>query len=147
MARTLLFPDLVGFGPVPDAHVADWALLFDLPGRPPAPQRARRIDGRLVPSLITLPEQITGDVEASEYRSLAIRDLQRGVATGLPSGEAVAAAMHEPPLDAAEVGVRDLGWTWETPLRFYLLKEAEVRTGGNASAPSVDASWPRSSRP
>lgn len=135
MAPTCLFPDLVGFGPVPDAHVADWTQLFDLPGRPPAPQRARRIDGRLVPSLIHLPEQITGDVEASEHRSLAIRDLQRGVATGLPSGEAVAAAMGEQPLDAAQVGVGELGWTWETPLWFYVLKEAEALTDGERLGP------------
>lgn len=135
MPPTRLFPGLVGFGPVPDAHVADWAQLFDLPGRPRATQRSRRIDGRLVPSLINLPEQIVGDVEASEHRSLAIRDLQRGVATGLPSGEAVAAAVGEQPLEPAEVGVRDLGWTWETPLWFYILKEAEVRTGGERLGP------------
>ncbi|MGI8701619.1 MAG: hypothetical protein ACR2JU_10520 [Nocardioidaceae bacterium] len=130
MTPTALFPGLVGFSRVPDAHVADWTQLFDLPGRSRAPQRSRRIDGRLVPSLVHLPEQITGDVEAEEHRSLAIRDLQRGVATGLPSGEAVAVAMGEDPLDAAEVGVRELGWTWETPLWFYVLKEAEVRCRG-----------------
>ena len=30
-----LFPDLLGFGPVPAARAVDWALFFDLPGRPP----------------------------------------------------------------------------------------------------------------
>ena len=135
MNPACLFPDLVGFQPVPDGHVADWTQLFDLPGQRPAPQRSRRIDGRLVPSLINLPEQITGDVEAEEHRSLAIRDLQRGVATGLPSGEAVAEAMGEQPLDADEVGVRALGWTWETPLWFYVLKEAEVRNRGERLGP------------
>lgn len=135
MAPTPLFPGLVGFGPVPDAHVADWAELFDLPGRPPAPQRSRPIDGRLVPSLIHLPEQITGDVEAEEHRSLAVRDLQRGVATGLPSGEAVATAMGEVPLTEEECGVRALGWGWETPLWFYLLREAAVLGDGARLGP------------
>src|SRR5262245_51513359 len=44
------FPGLMGFGPIGDRAV-DWGLLFDVPGYPLA-QRAKRIDGRLVPSLI-----------------------------------------------------------------------------------------------
>lgn len=135
MPATRLFPDLVGFGAVPSRHVADWSELFDLPGHPPAPQRAKRMDGRLVPSLVRLPRVITGDVAVIEHRSLAIRDLQRGVATGLPSGEAVARAMDEAPLTVEEVGVRELGWTWETPLWYYVLKEAELRGAGDRLGP------------
>ena len=41
-----MFPDLMGFDAVPETHVVDWSLLFDLPGHPPA-QRAKKIDGRL----------------------------------------------------------------------------------------------------
>ncbi len=41
-----LFPDLMGFGPVPPAHAVDWTLLVDVDGRPPA-QRSMRIDSRL----------------------------------------------------------------------------------------------------
>ena len=41
-----MFPDLMGFGPVPPERAVDWSMLFDLPGTPPA-QRAKRIDGRL----------------------------------------------------------------------------------------------------
>ena len=135
MPDTRLFPDLVGFGSVPAAHAADWTQLFDLPGAPPAPQRAKRIDERLVPSLVRLPLQITGEVAEVAHRSLAVRDLQRGAATGLPSGEAVAAAMGVEALDPDEVGVRELGWTWETPLWFYVLKEAQVRGGGDRLGP------------
>ena len=29
----------------------------------------------------------------------------------------------------------DLGWTWETPLWYYVLKEAEVREGGERLGP------------
>ncbi len=135
MPPARVFPDLVGFRPVPAAHAADWGELFDLPGRPPAPQRSKRIDGKLVPSLIRLPVEITGEVTASEHRSLAVRDLQRGAATGLPSGEAVAEAMGEAPLTDEELGVRTLGWTWDTPLWFYVLKESEVREGGERLGP------------
>jgi hypothetical protein len=84
--RLRLFPDLLGFRPVAAERAIEWDRLFDVPGRPPA-QRAKLIDGTLVPSLIALPHAITGEVEAEAYRSLAGRDLQRGHAYGLPSGE------------------------------------------------------------
>src|SRR5262245_59635088 len=52
-----LFPDMLGFAPVGPEMAVDWSLLFDVPGRPSA-QRAKRIDGRLPASLITLPHAI-----------------------------------------------------------------------------------------
>ena len=60
----------------------------------------------------------------------AVRDLERGLSTGLPSGEAVARHLGEEPLTPREVGVAELGWEGETPLWYYVLKEAEVRCGG-----------------
>jgi hypothetical protein len=107
--------------------VIDWALLFDVPGRPPA-QRAKLIDGRLPSSLTRLPESVTGVVDIKAYRSLAARDLQRGLGTGLPSGEAVARAIGARPLTRRELDLRD--WMDETPLWLYLLREAAVRAGG-----------------
>src|SRR5262249_36471722 len=110
--RLPLFPDLMGFRPV--AHDLDWATAFDLPGGSAA-QRSRRLDGSLPQSLIHLPVQITGDVSEDAYHSLAARDLQRGVATGLPSGEAVARAVGAEPLAAEEGGLRAPGRTAATP--------------------------------
>jgi hypothetical protein len=129
-----LFPDLVGFRPVPADRVVDWSLFFDFPGRPPA-MRARPIDGRLPQSLLNLPVEITGPLDDSDYESLAVRDLQRGVATGLPSGEAVARFVGETPLRADEVGLEACGWSGETPLWYYVLKEAEVREDGERLGP------------
>jgi hypothetical protein len=120
-----LFPDLVGFGPVPPEHRLDWSVIFDLPGAAPA-QRAKKLDGRLPASLIGLPHQVTGDVEVEAYRSLA------ALATGLPSGEAVAAALGLEPLTAQEVGLVDFGGT---PLWLYVLKEAQFRAGGDGLGP------------
>jgi hypothetical protein len=131
--RYALLPDLVGFGPVPAERAVDWAQLFDLPGSPPA-QRAKRIDGRLPPSLIALPVAITGHVDVPEYHSLAVRDLQRGQALGLPSGEAVASVVGEEPLTVDEVGLGD-DWAGETPLWLYLLREGDVRADGDALGP------------
>ncbi|SNT63235.1 Animal haem peroxidase [Asanoa hainanensis] len=118
-----LFPDLVGFGPLPADRRLDLAQIFDLPGRQRA-QRAKRLDGRLAASLIGLPEQVTGAVDADAYRSLAVRDLLRGDSTGLPSGERIAALVGADPLTADELGH---DWPHGTPLWFYILKEAEHR--------------------
>jgi hypothetical protein len=130
-----LFPDLLGFRPIEPAKRIDWSLMFDLPGRPPA-QRAKRIDGRLPRALVELPAAITGEVELEGYRSLAGRDLQRGYGLGLPSGEAVARAFGERPLDEDELGLRAAhGWTAETPLWLYVLKEGHARGGGDRLGP------------
>jgi hypothetical protein len=125
-----LFPDLIGFVPVPRERVIDWSLFFDVPGRPPA-QRAKRIDGRLPQSLINLPLAITGAVDVEAYHSLAARDLQRGQATALPSGEAVARTLGVEPLTRDEVGLAQHGWDAETPLWYYVLREADVRQEGD----------------
>jgi hypothetical protein len=126
--RFPVFPDLAGFRPLAPEHVVDWSLLFDVPGRPPA-QRAKPIDGQLPASLIRLPESITGAVDVSAYRSLAARDLQRGMGTGLPSGEAVARAIGARSLTRQELELGD--WQDETPLWLYILREAAVRGGGD----------------
>jgi hypothetical protein len=126
-AAVPLFPDLVGFGPLPADRRLDLAQVFDLPGRAPA-QRAKRLDGRLAASLIGLPQQVTGAVDTAAYRSLAVRDLLRGDTTGLPSGEAVAQRLGVEPLTADEL---DQTWPGGTPLWFYILKEAEHRGGGD----------------
>ena len=126
-----LFPDLVGFGPVPADRRLDLCQVFDVPGRPPA-QRAKRLDGRLAASLIGLPEQVTGVVDTAAYRSLAVRDLLRGETTGLPSGEAVSQLVGVQPLTADEL---EQAWTHGTPLWFYVLKEAEHRGGGDRLGP------------
>jgi len=130
-----LFPDLIGFRPVPASRRVDWSQLFQFPGGRPAPQRAKRIDGRLARCLLELPMAITGQVEVAAFRSLATRDLQRGQSYGLPSGEALARHLGEPPLNADEVGLAAHGWEDETPLWYYLLREAAVRGGGDRLGP------------
>ena len=124
-----LFPDLLGFRPIAQAKAVDWSLFFDAPGTRSA-QRAKKIDGRLVRSLIELPAAIAGVSENRDYQSLATRDLQRGQGVGLPSGEAVARHMGAKPLTPDEVGLRSVGWTGETPLWFYILREADVMAAG-----------------
>jgi hypothetical protein len=127
-----LFPDLMGFGPVGAEHAVDWSLFTDVEGSHHA-QRAKRLDGRLPRSLIALPHQITGEADGSDYASLAVRDLQRGEAVGLPSGESVARHLGVEPLTREELSLD--GWVDETPLWLYVLREADVRAGGEWLGP------------
>jgi hypothetical protein len=129
-----LMPDLIGFRPTPAGHVVHWPLLLDVPGQPPA-QRAAAIDGRLPNSLIHLPLDITGTVDEDDQASLAVRDLLRGTATGLPSGEAVACQAGQAPLSRDEIGLAAAGWPGETPLWYYILREAAVREDGERLGP------------
>jgi hypothetical protein len=121
-----VFPDLVGFRAVAPEHRVDARLMFG-----PDAQPAKRMDGRLAASLIGLPLSITGAVDVDAYHSLAARDLQRGEAIGLPSGEAVARSIGVAPLTREEAGLAAFGWEGETPLWLYILREADVRGGGD----------------
>jgi hypothetical protein len=124
----------MGFGPVSPEHAVDWTLQIDVDGHPPA-QRAKRIDTRLAASLIALPIEVSGSEPGTDYASLANRDLQRGQAVGLASGEAVARRLGVPALSPDEVGLAERGWTGETPLWFYILKEAELLHDGDRLGP------------
>jgi hypothetical protein len=129
-----LFPDLLGFRAVPRHRKIDWTLFFDVPGATTA-QRSKKIDGKIVRALIELPIAVTGACEMEDHHSLAVRDLQRGQGVGLPSGEAVARHMGITPLTAEQIGIASTGWRDETPLWYYILREADACTGGNRLGP------------
>jgi hypothetical protein len=129
-----LFPDLIGFRPVSPAHRVEWPRLFDTNGRPSA-DRARKIDGRMVGALIALPVTLTGECEVEELHSLAVRDLERGQNVGLPSGETIARHIGAPPLTPDQVGTQATGWQGETPLWYYILREAAVHGDGDRLGP------------
>jgi hypothetical protein len=107
----------------------DWKYFFRVDDNFP-PQPSKKIDTSLAHSLIDLPQSVVGETEIPEQHSLAYRDLERGLALDLPSGEAVSRAMDVEPLTEDEVGLAKTGYHGETPLFYYILKEAEVRTGG-----------------
>ena len=128
-ARGQVFPDCAGTCPVPHDRVIEWSYFFQLDDQRP-PQASKCIDTILAHSLIDLPKSVVGDTEIPEQHSLAYRDLERGEALNLPSGETVARAMGIEPLTRDEVGLQTLGWQGETSLWYYILKEAEVRHNG-----------------
>jgi heme peroxidase len=122
--------DLRGFQPLLPGWSADWSFFFETTDQ--RPQASRLIDIRLAPGLATLPFVVAGPA------SLALRNLQRGRALGLPSGEAIARRMGLEPLSEEQLGLAGLGVSeevrnelrGETPLWIYILREAEVQAGG-----------------
>jgi len=113
------FDDLRGFRPLPPGWTIDWSLFFPIAGSTPQP--SRHIDAKLVTPLFDLP----GQVERPAEESLAFRNLLRGQLLRLPSGQDVARFMGHVPLTGAELQAPE-----PTPLWFYILKEAELQTGG-----------------
>jgi hypothetical protein len=124
-----------GRAPIPSNWIIDWRRFFPVePNAKVALNQARRLDTRLANPLRNLPEfaNIAGDVP-----SLAQRNLLRGSRVGLPTGQEVARAMKLRPLSpeslasgAAGGVVRQHGFHENTPLWYYILKEAEVQQEG-----------------
>jgi hypothetical protein len=105
--------DFRGFRPLPSQWTITWPRFFPIGGS--SPQTARKIDTHLAEPLFTLPDT-SGDMQ-----SLAFRNLRRGLAFELPSGQAVAAKVGAVPLTSEQ-----LGFIGDAPLWFYVLKEAEI---------------------
>jgi hypothetical protein len=124
-----LFPDLLGARPVTAQRVVDWPRFFAFPDAP-VPQPSRLIRPHMTHELLQLPTLLVGHVARPEVSSLAYRDLQRSRSVDMPSGEAVARVMGLTPLSTAELGFDRAGWTGETPLWLYILKEAELEHAG-----------------
>jgi hypothetical protein len=109
---------------------------------------ARKIDTQLATPLNDMINQITPQEAGlpvamqTILRSLAVRNLLRGYQLALPTGQAVAGALGVAPLTEAELqqgnsddvnaALAAGGFLQNTPLWFYVLKEAEVRSNGNS---------------
>lgn len=108
--------DLRGFRPLPASWTIDWSLFADTSVGTPQPSRL--INSKLSEALFDLP----GETDPAK-QSLAFRNLKRGQALELPSGQDVARLLKAPQiLSGADLGT-DLD---PTPLWFYLLKESEL---------------------
>lgn len=128
-SKGFIFPDLMCGCQTTEDRVIDWRYFFDIdPAQPP--QASRRIDARLAHPLINLPEPIVGVTDIPEETSLAYRDLQRGRALDMPSGEAVAGAIGATALTIEEVGLHQHDWEGETPLWYYVMRESAAKQDG-----------------
>jgi len=143
--------DLRGFRRRPTGRTIQWKRFFEVPGSgdleggEPVLQMARKIDPHIAVGLGSLPVPVVPEGSAPNNAesptSLAARNLLRGKALGLPTGQAVAQAMGLTPLTSGQLDIPDspdaahpdeLRTTFNrnTPLWFYILKEAEVQHDG-----------------
>ena len=150
-----LAESLVGFREFPSPWAVDWNLFFRMDNNPPTDARHRvqpayKIDTSLVNPLATLPQSI-----ASDERSLAARNLLRGLRMSLPSGQAVARAMGFTPIadDKLRVGKADTpsendnplkpltdispDFAGNAPLWFYILAEAQQQFFEGGATPDT----------
>jgi heme peroxidase len=122
--------DLRG-GPVDAAHALDFRLFFELGGEP---QFAKRLDATLNTQLLDLPvSAVPGAKEGALARpvaSLAVRNLLRSEALGLPSGQDVARKIGLTPLTDEQLETEGPVYLW-----YYVLKEAEVLAKGRHLGP------------
>jgi hypothetical protein len=127
--------------PVLSNWVVDFNAFFETGFPVPIFNRARKIDSVLANGLETLPG-FSGMMSV-----LAQRNLRRGLALGLPSGQGAAKALSVPVLTAAElqsglpaneVAVLNSSGALllkRTPLWYYVLREAMVRNSGDRLGP------------
>lgn len=130
--------DLRGSRPIPANYRADWTYFFDVPGRqrPSGLNFARLIDTRLALPLHDLPSTVVSRDQPPVVTDLAQRNLLRGRQLGLASGQDVARALGQRPLDNTELGLTDSRWNGSAPLWFYVLREAELAQGGRRLGPT-----------
>ncbi|HJU11360.1 MAG TPA: heme peroxidase family protein, partial [Candidatus Binataceae bacterium] len=156
--------DLRGFRARPKDRVIDWFRFFATVGQENDLQVSRGIDTQISSGLGGLPNIVVG----SPPNSLAVRNLLRGVALGLPSGQDVARAMGIPeelivssdnrqypfsigtgfklpggkdddpsvPKIAPDRAKQlEAAFGRQTPLWYYILKEAELICDGKRLGP------------
>ena len=127
--------------PVFSNWVVDFNAFFDTGVPVPVHNKARRIDSFIAAGLESLPGL------AGAMAVLASRNLRRGLALGLPSGQGMAAFFGVPSmtaaqltsgLPAAEIALLNSNGgilLTKTPLWYYVLRESSVLGGGNQLGP------------
>ncbi len=138
-----------GFSHIPPKLTIDWRYLLDVE---PCHEYvfSKSFDHLLADELIRMPDPIVGRFASENDRSLAFRNLLRGYALGLPSGQRVAEALKNkgykinPKQDLQFNCIP--GWPCldkkyqeklenHTPLFFYLMREAGTIGKGNRLGP------------
>lgn len=128
--------------PVRSNWVIDFNAFFPTGHPVPVNNMARKIDSILATEMENLPGMPPGIM-----RILAARNLRRGQALGLPSGQALASSLGVTPLTSAqltsglppsEVALLNSNGgilLTRTPLWYYILREAAVTQSGNKLGP------------
>jgi hypothetical protein len=121
--------DLRGGRAVPPELVIDWSSFFG-----PTAQPSKLIDTKLSRVVLRLPDSVVPPDTPDSRRSLATRNLQRGLDAHLPAGQDVACYLGIPPLDEETLWADVEGGEGSAPLWFYILREGEALGGGHRLA-------------
>ncbi len=124
--------DLRGFRPIPPELRIEWNTFFG-----PSAQASKLVDTKLSRVMLRLPDGVVPPGTADKFRSLATRNLQRGIDISLPAGQHVASRLR-----ISNRLTEDEIWTTNgskigsgfAPLWFYILREGEVRANGRRLA-------------
>jgi len=114
-----------------------WQTFFRFPGFEADVRPNKRIDTKLSSPLFDLP--LGAIASGTPPTSLAQRNLLRHLTWRLPSGQAIAAAIGAPILqasDLAELQSIHPEFVTSTPLWYYILKEAEILEDGHHLGPT-----------
>ncbi len=147
--------DFFGGVRLPSNWIADWRRLYDFKKEqnrndlapPGSLNKAMRIDSTLAPTLHFLRQSATGDDTGGIHDDLAFRNLRRALMVRLATGQQMATFLKSKgvtltkltrpqirdgkngaSLDGLTPGQRD-GVLTNTPLWFYVLREAELNNG------------------
>lgn len=113
--------DLRGGRPLPEILRIDWARFFGANAT-----RGKLIDTKLASQLLKLPNGVVPPDTSAADRSLAVRNLKRGIDLRLPAGQTIANFLVLPErLPDADVWTDVPGGIGLAPLWFYVLREAE----------------------
>jgi hypothetical protein len=140
---------------IPDDYLLEWGTFLD--GLPTSGPEASSnfIDTSVSAAMHGLSSstiRLSNRLEPPDPSSLPIRTLLRGARAGLPSGQEVAdallaqgkinssdrltaAQLTEDTCDLSGTVLRSIGLEDNTPLFYYLLKEAEINAGGLTLGP------------
>ena len=133
--------DLRGGARTPRRFVG-WETFFDFNltefgSTAPAVKPNKLIDARISTPLFLLPVGTIAGFQEGQPISLPQRNLLRGVTWSLPSGQSIAREIGADPLERSELPQLpgEFRLNTSTPLWFYCLQEALVRTGGVTLGP------------
>jgi len=124
-------PDDMRGGTRAPRRFVNWNVFFDFgdvgsDGQPTV-KKNKKIDILISTPMFLLPASVGLPEPSSEFRTLAGRNLLRQHQRGLASGQAIADELGVQPLDPADLAILgDPDFIKDTPLWFYVLREAEV---------------------
>jgi len=124
------------FQPLTAGEIIDWSFFFDFGTQ--NLQHAKRFEARIADTFLDMPGPIDNPLtwpadvppEDQPYlRSIAVRNMLRGLSFGLPSGQTVASHLGITPFTQEELGLAGTQLA-EAPLWYYIMAEASLDTNG-----------------